>query len=163
MKRASKTFTFLATAVAMLFITSASANNGIQRYDFEFDEGPAWIECLGEFVNLHHEVSVATHDFVTPSGIFHLIDNWHDTVTAIGLSTSYVWVGHNVSPFQMNIGPSEVNQYVFKGVAEPVIGDGPKLFINTLFKVTVNANGVLVVDRPVEPFSDRIRCLGPKK
>jgi hypothetical protein len=161
MNKASKVFTSLAAGVATLFITSVSANNGIQFSEFDFQDESVWVECLDEVVDIHQYVTVASHVVETPSGTWHLVDNWRITVIWTGASTGRTWVGRNVSPFQWNIGPGETNQYVYKGVQKPLTGDGPMFFYGTEFKVTVTANGVMVVDRQPEAVqSDRFRCLG---
>ena len=161
MKKAIKVVTTLAFSMATLFIASASANNGIQFYEDGFDDGTYWVECLGEEVNVYQSIVGAYHEFETPAGTYHLVDNWRSTVMWTGMSTGRTWVGRNSSPFQENIGPGETSQFVFKGVQKPLTGDGPKFFYGTEFKVTVTANGDMVVERvPEEPFGARIRCLG---
>ena len=161
MKTATKAFTILAAGAAALLIGSASANNGIQFSEFDFQDESFWVECLAEEVDVHQYVRAAYHEFETPSGTYHLIDNWRITVMWTGKSTGRTWVGRNVSPFQWNAGPGETNQWVYKGVQKPLTGDGPSFFYSADFKVTVTANGVLVVEREAESVqSDRIRCLG---
>jgi hypothetical protein len=168
---------FFMTAV-LLVSTSAFANNGVEFYEFDFYDGRVYVECLDQEVDIHQYVTGTYHEFETPSGNYHLLDNWRITLTwtgfvpgsggaepdeGEGVTTGDTWVGRNVSPFQLNIGPGETNQFVYKGVQKPLTGDGPMFFYGTEFKVTVNANGDLVVERlPEEPFSDRVRCLGKK-
>jgi hypothetical protein len=153
----------------------------------DFYDGREYVECLGQEVDIHQYVTGTFHEFETPSGNYHLLDNWRINLTwtgfvpgtaeleedddgnlipieGSGVPTGDTWVGRNVSPFQLNVGPGMTNQFVYKGVQKPLTGDGPKFFYGTEMKVTVNANGDLVVDRqPEEPFSDRVRCLGKKK
>ena len=161
MKNAKVTFTILAAWLATFFITSASANNGIQFYEYEFDDGTYYVECLGEEVNVYQSVIGSFHEFETPAGTYHLLDSWRSTVMWTGMVTGRTWVGRNANPYQQNIGPGETFQFIFKGVQNPLTGDGPSFFYGTEVKVTVTANGDMVVERvPEEPFGARIRCLG---
>ena len=149
------------TGVIALFMSSAFAGNGIQFSEFDFYDGRFYVACLGEEVDVHQYVTSAYHEFDTPSGTYHLIDNWRITLMWTGVTTGRTWVGRNVSPYQLNIGPGMTEQFIYKGVQKPLGGDGPMFFYGTEFKVTVTANGEQVVERmPQEPFGDRVRCLG---
>ena len=150
----------LTAAVAfavILSISSASANNGIQFSEFDVEE-TLYIGCLGEDVFADQTIAVASHAFVTPSGNFHLVDNWEFTILWTGVATGRTWAAKLRSPFQLNIGPGETNQFVVKGVNHPLTGDGPRFFYSVYFKVTVTANGDLAVLRDSEGYS--VRCLG---
>ncbi len=161
MNTMSKAFTVLAGSVALSFILPASADNGIQFYEFDFPDGTQYIDCLSEEVDIYQSVIGRYHEFTTKTGTYHLVDSWRSTVMWEGVSTGRKWVGLNQNPYVQNISPGETFQWTFTGVQKPIEGDGPRFFYSADYKLTVNANGDTVVERePQEPFSDRVRCLG---
>ena len=165
MKTTKKINTFFAIGVATLIAGSAWGNNGIQFYSWDnvFDGPNFHAECLGENVTFVWHITGSYHEFVTNSGTYHLIDNWRATAEYTGAITGRTWIAKAVSPFQWNAGPGETNQWVSRAIAKPLTGDGPMFVFENKFKITVTANGDLVVDRPsAQTFSDTIRCLGKK-
>jgi len=54
---------------------------GTQVLEFGFDNGPMYIDCVGEVVTRYVYVETRTHEFETSSGTYHFIDNWHMTLT----------------------------------------------------------------------------------
>jgi len=126
--------------------SSASASNGIQHYE-DGDVIPAfYIACLGETVKYEYRIYGSFHIFETPSGNFHLLDNWKFTVMMTGNDSGRTWYGGGPSPYQQNIGPGETLQYTANYKAKPLTGDGPTLKFRETFKLTVNAEGELVVE-----------------
>ncbi len=165
MKRGRKLLVLLTAVSAILFLPSVLARNGIQFIEFDFEEEPPglYVECLGEYTLGHLYVTAATHEFETPSGTYHYIDHWRYTVVLTGVSTGRTWIGRGVSPWVENIGPGETVQWAVKEMMKPLTGDGPKFMSKQAFKVTVTANGDLIVLRePPEEYSDSTRCLGQK-
>jgi hypothetical protein len=167
MKISKSINTLVVAVVATLVGASAWGNNGVQFFNWD-DEVAApgvYIECLGEHVTWIWHITTSYRDFETPSGTYHLLDNWTYTGMYTGLVTGRTWVNKGVSPFQWNAGPGETNQWVSKSVAKPLTGDGPMFVFKTKFKITVTANGDLVVERPgisFEELGNAFRCLGKK-
>ena len=157
--------TIASLCVLTVWASSAYANNGIQRLEDELSFPAVYIACLGETVKFEIKRSISFHIFVTPSGNFHLLDNWKLTYMLTGNSTQRTWYARGGSPFQQNVGPGETVQYTANVVAKPLTGDGPKFKFHENFKVTVNANGELVVNMwnfdGVDP-SEHWQCFGKK-
>ena len=150
-------------AAVIVVATMAWANNGVQRYEFDDAlEAPGdYVPCLGENITFTVHVTGTYREFVTESGTYHLLDNWKMAHEFTGVLTGRTWVGKGVSPFSANIGPGQAAQWVAKITAKPLTGDGPMFKFENKFKVTVNANGDLVVDRPFETVAGEIyRCIG---
>ena len=164
MKFGRKLLLYLTSASALLFLPSAFAMNGIQFFEFEFsEETPLYVECLGEYTIGDLYVTVATHEFETSSGTYHYIEHWRYSMIIVGVDTRRTWIGHSVSPWVEHIGPGESIQWVDTGTLKPLTEDGPMWKYKNTFKVTVTANGDLVVLRePPEEYSDITRCLGKK-
>ena len=136
---------FLAGFSAMFCFSGAAANNGIQTYQSDIDPAEFYIACLGESVRLEGTIFGRYQEFETPSGNWHLVDNWRYAFEFTGLITGRKWFARGVSPFTQNIGPGGTQQWAENIVAKPVAGDGPMFKIHVNNKVTVNANGELVV------------------
>jgi hypothetical protein len=148
---------------AMALHSGASANNGTATYETGFSFNDFYVACLGEMLSGEVSIDGRYHEFDTPSGKYHLIDKWKYTFVLTGLTSGYKWFGSGVSPFVQNIGPGEAFQFQDNWLAKPVVGDGPKIRVHIRFKVTVNANGELVVvidDAAEVPQEDWYRCLG---
>ena len=139
-------FLLLAAACALvLSVSPASSKNGIEKYESEVNFTDFYVACLGEMLSGDVSIVGKYHEFETPSGKYHLVDNWQYTWELTGQTTGRVWFARGASPFVINAGPGETFQYGESFVAKPVSGDGPKLRFHYRFKVTVNANGELVV------------------
>jgi hypothetical protein len=150
-----------------LFISAAAANNGIQKYELNF-QNSTYVDCLGEYVTFDVNVSASYHEFVTASGKYHLVDHWQYTWEFTGESTGHTWFAQGASPFAQNIGPGQTLQFGENFVARPVTGDGPKFRLHYRVKVTQNANGELVVLMDDVDFLnggnhlDFIQCIGKR-
>jgi len=163
MKMTKKIGTISAIGVVALVAGSAWGNNGVQNYTYDDVVGPPgiYVDCLGENITLVVHVTGSYHEFETPSGTYHLLDNWKIRWEVTGLITGRTWVGKGVSPFQWNAGPGETNQWVSRITVKPLTGDGPVFKFENKFKITVNANGELVVDRPFYEDPENVyRCVG---
>jgi hypothetical protein len=155
-----------AVAALTLVASGAFAKGpiGTQVLEFEFDNGPMYIDCVGEVVTRYVTVETRYHEFETPSGTFHLMDNWHFTVYHVGTITGRVWVGEGVSPYHLNtrLEKGQVEQWV-STVNFIALGErAPAYSYKDAFKVTVNANGELVVLHEEDLTGEGFRCLGPK-
>jgi len=164
MKKTNKILGFIAMVSAILILPSALANNGVEFVEWEHILGPPglYVDCLDEHVIRTAYFTARYHEFETPSGKFHVMDNWTATSMWTGLVSGRTWFGHGTSPLQYNfIGPGEVFQWNEKSVLKPVTGDGPIWKFKTSFKATINANGELVVFwEPPAEFSDITSCIG---
>ena len=138
---------------------------GNEVLPFEFDNPPVYIDCVGEIVNGHVVGETRYHEFTTPAGTFHVVDQWRFKVYQTGTISGRVWVGYAVSPFQMNtkLEKGQVQQWVSNIKFIPLDEKAPAYFYNDDFKITVNANGELVVLHEEDVLNVNYRCLGPKK
>ena len=75
--------TISAGCLALVLGAAATADNGIEFGEFHTG-GDLYIECLGEIISFDEHVQTAYHEFVTPSGTYHLIDSWKFYVTGTG-------------------------------------------------------------------------------
>lgn len=148
------------TSAALMSVPSADASNGIQFSESDVS-GSMYVDCLGEFIDFEEHIRIAYHEFVTPSGNYHLIDSWTFTLTATGASTGREWAGVLPWPGRINAGHAEVVQFNVQGVIRAITKHTPSFFWGQTYKTTVNANGELVVERgSFDEFN--IRCNGKK-
>ena len=153
------------SALAVIFAGGAMAAEprGVQTYEFS-GSNDAYFPCAGEIVRVDYIVQGRGHAFETKNGTVHFVDNWviHHTLT--GLSTGREWIGEGVSPYQgsVKVDQGGVTQWVSRIRYTPVVKGDPKFMYENRFKVTVNANGDLVVERLDVPFEDGFRCLPTK-
>jgi len=136
----------VAAGVATLICFGANANNGIQRYKVDVPDNPGfYVACLNEYVAIKNNIYGAYHEFNTPNGKFHYFERWDYEWTLTGLSSLNTWFARGSWAEARSIGPGMTIQWVENMMALPVTGDGPKLRMHLRFKMTVNANGELVV------------------
>ena len=155
-------------AAAMTLVASGTFAKdpvGNEVLPFEFDNPPVYNDCVGEIVNGHVVGETRYHEFETPSGTFHIVDQWRFKVYQTGTISGRVWVGYAVSPFQMNtrVEKGQVEQWVSNIKFIPLDEKAPAYFYNDDFKITVNANGELVVLHEEDLVGANFRCLGPKE
>jgi len=158
----------LSAIVALTLVASgvfAKDPVGNEVLPFEFDNPPVYNDCVGEIVNGHVVGETRYHEFTTPSGTFHIVDQWRFKVYQTGTISGRVWVGYAVSPFQMNtrVEKGQVEQWVSNIKFIPLDEKAPAYFYNDDFKITVNANGELVVLHEEDLVGANFRCLGPKE
>ena len=157
----------LGIAVATLVAGGAFAKGpiGTVIVPFEFEVPSFYVPCLGEEVGGVVFGEARYHEFETPSGVFHVLDQWTFKSYRYGLSSETVWLGNQGSPFQWNtkIDKGEVQQWVSRGRFVPLDGHAPAFVGQDTFKVTINANGELVVMRDETPDGEDMRCVGPGK
>lgn len=150
--------TIFTGCMALLTTSAATAGNGMQFSEDHFS-GTLYIDCLGEQIDYEEHIQIWSHVFQTPSGTYHLVDNWKFYLTATGTISGRQWFGSLASPFQYNASAVEVFQYAIRGVIRGVSKDAPNFRWAGYYKSTVNANGDLVVERSAD-FS--AACLGNK-
>ena len=132
---------------AIALHSGASANNGVGKFEWDQSFSDFYVACLGEMISGDLSIVGKYHEFATPSGKYHLVDNWQYTWVLTGQATGRVWLARGASPWVVNAGPGQTSQYGESFVARPIGGDGPKLRFHYRFKATVNANDELVVLR----------------
>jgi hypothetical protein len=157
----------LGIAVATLVAGGAFARGpvGTVIVPFEFDVPAFYIPCLGEDVGGYVFGEARYHEFETPSGVFHVLDQWTFTSYRYGLTSGTVWLGYQTSPFQLNtkLDKGEVQQWVSRGRFVPLEGNAPAYVGADTFKITVNAQGELVVLREETTDGEDMHCVGPSK
>jgi hypothetical protein len=157
----------IAAAVLTLVAGGAFGKDqvGNEVLTFEFDNPPWYNHCVREIVNGHVIGEIRYHEFETPSGSFHIVDQWRFKVYATGTISGRVWVGSAVSPLEMNtkLEKGQVQQWV-SNIRFIALGEkAPAYFYQDDFKITVNANGELVVLHEEDLVGANYRCLGPKE
>jgi hypothetical protein len=156
-----KTTALLLCALAPFVAGSVVAGEprGVQTYEFA-TESDAYIPCLDEVVRFNITIEVRTHVFSTKTGTVHLLDNWTYGGFATGLSTGREWLNRGVSPFQSNtkVDGSGVTQSIINQRFDPVAKGDTAFYRHDTFKITVNANGELVVERLFAPGVEEFRC-----
>jgi hypothetical protein len=151
---------FLGTAsFLMLGVSSASASNGMQFVEFPFQETVYHGDCIQEHVFSDDWVSFKTHEFTTPSGVFHSVIGLDFVSVMTGLVTGNTWFGEYHAAANALIGPGETSRTIVKGVATPVTGDGPKFLWTWHFQITATPNGDLVVSREMDE-ENAVKCIG---
>ena len=163
MKMAKISVVILAAAFVALLGSSAVAKSMWQTVEFDEPVDIGYVGCLGEELAGHVWFNVRYREFETASGNFHYIEYWTWDSELVGQATGRVWLGKGKSPGSFQTVKGEVGQWTSKELAIPVVGEGPRLRYNQIFKYTVNANGDLkVFSAPPENLSDWFRCLGEK-
>ncbi len=124
-----------------------------------------YVPCLNEYIVGERVLETSCHEFETTPGTYHIVDNWRIAVYYEGLSSGNHWVGHGRSPFQLNLklDQGQVVQWVSHVQMMPLEDGGPRWVYENEFKVTVNANGDLVVEHVDVPEVEGYGCLGPTK
>lgn len=154
-------------AVAILAAGGAFAKGpiGTQIIYIEYQNPPFYVPCLGEEVLGYGFIEARFHQFETPSGTVHILDHANTwTIYNTGLTSGKIWVGYAQGPFESNIRleKGEVAQYVGKARFVPIDGHGPEWFGGGSFKLTINANGEVVVQNTT-PDPGEFKCVGPTK
>ena len=157
-----KSTALLLCALAPFVVGSALAGEprGVQTYEFSVPTNDGYIPCLDEVVRFDLTIEVRTHAFSTKNGMVHLLDNWTYSGFATGLSTGREWLIRGVSPFQSNtkVDGSGVTQSIINQRFVPVAKGDTEFYRHETFKITVNANGELVVERLFAPGVEEFRC-----
>ena len=159
----TRIMTLGALAVIVAGGAMAAEPRGVQTYEFS-ESVEQYVPCLDEVVRIDGVVQVRGHAFETKNGPIHVLDNWFIHQTATGLSSGREWIGEGVSPFQatQKVGQSIVAQWVTRIRYTPLESGDPMFMYQNEYKVTVNANGELVVERVVDPPEKAYPCLGKK-
>ena len=159
----------LLTVAALVLVTSqafAGDSKGIDVIQFT-DDVPSpgyYVDCVGENIFGTRVIESRYLEFETPSGTFHVVDNWKIAVYFSGLLTGRSWAGHGVSPFQLNskLEKGQILQWVARVTMMPLDDESPVWVYQNEFKLTVNAKGDLIVFNDEDDFLGGHRCLGPE-
>ena len=143
----------------------AFANNRVSVSEFDFTDLMPTL-CLGENVITHFYITATGHEFTTPSGTYHMIDNWKFWMEGVGESTGREWVGKGVSPGgDVVYKTGEKFFFTQSGLLTPVsvpgLEDGPKYRFNQTYQARWDADGNLVMEKLVG-FDPIVKCLGKK-
>lgn len=155
--------------VAMTCIASGAFAKdpvGIKVIDFSVaDTESRYLECVGEYVSGYYLGQARVHEFLTPSGVYHFVDNWSFKRYFVGVNTGRVWIGDAVSPSQTNarLSATQVQQWTSEIIYRLEGESAPAFKYHYTFKMTVNANGEPVVLRDSGDVSLAYKCLGPGK
>lgn len=134
----------------------------MQVYESEFSLENVYVPCLGEVFTAHEHVTARSHQFRTVSGTYHLVDNIRLELTLEGPSGTYFGVALVPLVRNSRVGQGAVEQMLTRAALKPIDHDGTVLLAQTEFKMTVNANGDLVVLRDTIGTEDWVRCVRPK-
>lgn len=162
-KMSSIKLPFFSITIAMMLISSsASASNGTQVIEFPFQEIMYLGDCIQEDAFADEWVTMRTHSFDTPTGVFHSMIKIDFFQMITGLTTGRTWFGanfHNSIIQHVGPGSGSMTRVIVKGVANPVTGDGPKFAWTFHLQVTVTPNGDLVVSKDPD-FDSTVKCIG---
>ena len=164
-----RTIFALAAATLLTWGAAAFGSNGVQVTTQVIPGDYIYVDCIGEMTMGVVEFTTRTHQFATPSGIGHYIDNWEFTVYTLGLTTGRIWVGHGASPWVQNGIQDErgVINISTRVQFRPFNDNGsfpsfPYMFFTWRAKLTVNANGEVAVFVPPPAVDGPLfRCFGP--
>lgn len=142
-------------------IAAAGDPPAMQVHEFEFSLDNVYVPCLGEMFSAHEQVTVRSHQFRTVTGIYHLVNHMQLELTLQGPSGTYFGIG--LVPLVRNgkVGQASVEQTVVRAALKPVDHDGTVLLAQTAFKLTVDANGRLVLLRDTVGTEDWVHCVRP--
>jgi len=161
----------VALSAAAMFLVSTVAlggGKGAQRIEDSFDwpENGFYIECLNDFLTGTVYYTLLSHEVETPSGKVHIISSFFGTGHIYSLTTGETWTQKFSIAQVIKVGPGEVINVQDREKYMPDDPHGTVFFMEYVYKITVNANGELVVYRetPITDFpSDISRCAGKGK
>ena len=154
-------------------VAAAGPPKGIQHYDWSFEWFPEgiYVPCLNDTLTGMVYVTTRSHSFETPSGTVHMVESFFGTGYVYSNTTGNSWSLRFAIPITGNVvlGKGETYNVAQNENYVPDVGDGRHWFYASNYKLTVNANGELVVERSVPPddgewqMGDYTRCVGNDK
>ena len=154
---------FIAVSCALVASTAFCGEpRGIQTSSFPVSYS-FYAPCLGDVLTVTGTIYVRSHVFETNSGVLHIVNNWYYDQFASSAS-GREWFNIGNSPYQANIRLEDglVENAAVKGHFKPLTDDTPGLFMTGQFKMTVNANGEVVVQFETGWDFPNDKCVGPK-
>jgi hypothetical protein len=154
----------MAVGLASMFVggtTVAGDPPAMQVDEFEFSIDNVYVPCLGEMYTAHERVTVRSHQFRTPTGVYHLVDQMQLELTLQGPGGTYFGIA--MAPLVRNgkVGQASVQQSLVRAALKPIDHDGTVLLAQTEYKLTFDANERLVVLRDSMGTEDWVRCVRP--
>ena len=133
----------------------------MQVHEFEFSLDSVYVPCLGEMFSVHEHVTVRSHQFRTVSGTYHLVNNMQLELTLEGPSGTYFGIASVPLVRNGKVGQASVEQTLARAALKPIDHEGTVLLAQDEFKLTVDANGRLIVFRDTMGTEDWVRCVRP--
>ena len=133
----------------------------MQVHEFEFSADNVYVPCLGEMFSAHEHVTVRSHQFRTVSGTYHLVNNMQLELTLEGPSGTYFGIASVPLIRNDAVGQASVEQMLVRAALKPIGHKGTVLLAQNEFKLTIDANGRLVVLRDSTGTEDWVRCIRP--
>ena len=148
-------------AAFLLCSGPAFTNNGAVKTTFtlplEF-----YVDCLGEVLAGEASVTATGHEFVTPTGKFHVVVHWLGLTVVSSTSTGNTWIAKNApAPFVLNssINTGNATQPL---VLKPVDG-GPRTLQHAQFKIRFDDEGNIIAVDVKFATGNLWRCVNDKK
>ena len=162
-------FALVVTAVLVAGVAFAKSPHGITHEEWSFDwpdEG-FYFSCLNDTLNGTIDVTTRSHVFETPSGVVHVVEGFFGTGHVYSQTTGRTWTVRFAIPgtASMKVGKGQTVQWEDNENYIPDEPGGQHFFIRATYKLTVNANGDLVVERATPDGAlvfpdDYTRCVG---
>lgn len=134
----------------------------MQTYSFPvaFD---FYAPCIGGIVSVNGVIHARGHTFETNSGVVHIVDHWaYDYLASDASGREWYEIGQVTIVNNIRLEKGMVSQGSPLGHFKPLTDDTPQFFVRFRTKMTVNANGELVVfvDFETDP-NVYVKCVGP--
>ena len=157
---------------AALFIFLTAPAQAMERIEdsFEWNDGNGfYFTCLDDTLYGTVYYTLRSHVVTTPSGVVHSLENYYGTGIVYSPATGGTWTQRFAIPIVGTVALHQGETFMVQD-HEVYIPDRPRdpvFFLPTSYKVTVNANGDLVVEmvKPDEDTvwpDDYVRCVGKK-
>ena len=158
----------LIIAAALLIFLTAPAQ-AMEREEGGFDWPGFYFSCLDDTLYGTVHYTAMSHEVNTPSGVAHTVSNFIGTGYIYSPETMRTWTQRFAFPSTMTVHKGETYMLIGHEVYIPDDPHDPVFFLEQTYKLTVNANGELVVDLtyPDDPDAvfpdDYSRCVGTGK
>jgi hypothetical protein len=140
-----------ALLVSLATPRAGAAENGVVTFEVPFAT-TLYIECLGEEVGFELVAIVRTHLIELLNGRVHYVENWFLEGSALGLDSGHTWFAHGPSPFVANVGAAQANNTLLANLVFEPLDGGQKFREKLQFRLVVDANGVVHLDRGSQQF-----------
>ena len=160
-------FAVATTLVAGLAVAKSPRGITQEEWSFDWPDEGFYFSCLNDTLYGTVYVTTRSHAFETPSGVVHLVEGFFGTGHIYSLTTGRTWTQRFAIPgtASMKVGQGQTVQWEDNENYIPDQPGGQHFFIRATYKLTVNANGNLVVERAVPEGAlvfpdDYSRCAG---
>jgi hypothetical protein len=143
------------------FCATTLASNSPTTITFE-EPRRFFVSCLAEYMSGTIYVTARRQVVATPSGNFHMLDNWFYTLVVTGESTGRSWISRRaVSPGSYS-SSDHGDTFWFTDMAHMIpVDEGPTWVFNTSLRVRFDENGNVISESEKFATDEFIRCLGP--